>query len=88
MSFLFKQDLFTNAYIEYMDVKSKNVKSGLPASGKSIFSYHKIKFHHISVGGNGVDYLVHDGIVICSFPLKKSRDETRGHGGCLSSLAG
>jgi len=73
--FLFDVKLFPDAYIEYMDIKNKSVKSSPAKTGKSIFSYHKIKFHHISVGGNRVDYLVHDGIVICSFPLKKDRNE-------------
>jgi len=73
--FLFSEDLFPNAYIEYMDIKDKSVKSAPAKSGQTIFKYHKIQFHHISVGGNKVDYLVHDGIVICSFGIKKDRNE-------------
>ena len=73
--FHFSEDLFPDAYIEYMDIKSDKVKSGLSKTGKSIFKYHKIPFHHCSVGGNGVDYLIYDGIIICSFPLRKKREE-------------
>jgi len=65
--------LFEKAYIKYDDIKK--AKSSPAKSGKSIFSWHKIQFHHISVGSNKVDYLIHDGIVICSFPLKKDRNE-------------
>jgi len=58
-----------------MDIKNKKVKSAPAKTGKTIFSWKKIKLHHISVAGNGVDYLVHDGIVICSFPIGKDRND-------------
>jgi len=74
-NFLFSEDLFPDAYLEYMDIKHKSVKSAPAKSGKTIFKWHKIQFHHISVGGNKVDFLVHDGIVICSFPLGKDRND-------------
>ena len=64
---------FNKAYIKYDDIKK--VKSGPAKSGKQIFSWKKKKFNHISVAGNKVDYLVYRGIVICSFPLKKDRNE-------------
>ena len=64
---------FDKAYIKYNDIKK--AKSEPAKSGKSVFKWHKIQFHHISVGSNKVDYLIHDGIVICSFPLKKDRNE-------------
>ena len=66
-------DKFEKAYIKYDDIKQ--AKSSLPKSGKSIFSWKKKKFHHISVGSNKVDFLIYRGIVICSFPLKKDRNE-------------
>ena len=75
VDFLFDVKLFPDAYIEYMDIKNKKVKSAPAKSGKSLFKWHKIQFHHISVGGNKVDYLVHQGIVICSFPIGKDRNE-------------
>ena len=71
--FLFNENLFDNAYIKYDDIKK--AKSSPAKTGKSIFVWKKIQLHHISVGTNGVDYLVHDGIVICSFPNKKDRNE-------------
>jgi hypothetical protein len=64
---------FDKAYIKYEDVKKCNSKP--PKSGKSLFSYNKIKFHHISIGSNKVDFLLHNGIVICTFPFKKDRNE-------------
>ena len=65
---------FEKAYkLKYDDIKK--AKSSLPKSGKSMFKWHKIQFHHISVGINKVDYLVHKGIVLTSFPLKKDRNE-------------
>jgi len=75
LTFHFSPALFPAAYIEYLDIKSPSVKSGLAASGKTIFKWNKIKFYHVSVAGNKVDYLIHDGIVICSFPLRKDRNE-------------
>jgi len=74
-TFLFSEDLFPAAYIEYMDIKNKSVKSAPAKTGKTIFKWHKVKFHHISVKGNKIDYLIHDGIVICSFPFGKDRNE-------------
>jgi len=64
---------FKKAYIKYDDIKK--VKSGPAKSGKQIFSWKKKKFNHISVAGNKVDYLVYKGIVICSFPIHKDRNE-------------
>ena len=58
-----------------MDIKSPSVKSSPSKTGKTIFKWHKMQFHHISVAGNKVDYLVHDGIVICSFHIGKDRNE-------------
>ena len=74
-NFLFDIKLFPDAYIKYMDIKDKSVKSAPAKTGKTIFKWHKIQFHHISVGGNKIDYLVHDGVVICSFPIHKDRNE-------------
>ncbi len=73
LSFRFNEDLFEGAYIEYEG--RKQAKSSPAKTGKTIFSWKKVKLHHISVGANGVDYLIHDGIIICSFPLKKDRNE-------------
>ena len=73
--FHFNEDLFPDAYIEYMDIKSPKVKSSPAISGKTVFKWEGLIMHHISVGGNKVDYLLHDGIVICSFPLGKDRNE-------------
>jgi len=73
--FHFNKDLFSDAYIDYYNVRKKSVRGNLAKSGKTLFKWHKIPFHHISVGGNKVDYLVHDGIVICSFPLGYSREK-------------
>ena len=61
-----------------MDIKSPKVKSAPAESGKTVFKWEGIKFHHISVAGNKVDYLIHDGIVICTFPLGKDRNEVYG----------
>ncbi len=73
IEFLFDEALFPDAYIEYAD--RKKAKS-LPAkSGKSIFKWEGVQLHHVSVGVNQVDYLVYNGIIICSFPLKKNRNE-------------
>ena len=68
-------DKFEKAYIKYDDIKK--AKSSIPKSktAKSRFSWHKIEFHHISVKTNKVDYLIHNGIVICSFPINKDRNE-------------
>jgi len=74
-NFHFSEDLFDKAYIKYDDIKV--AKSSIPKSktAKSRFSWHKVVFHHISVGANKVDYLIHNEIVICSFPIKKDRNE-------------
>jgi len=73
--FLFDVKLFPDAYIEYTDKRKPKVKSDPAKTGKTIFKWHKIQFHHISVAGNCVDYLLHDGIVICSFPIGKDRND-------------
>ena len=75
MAFLFDEKLFPDAYIEYTDKRKPKVKSDPAKTGKTIFKWHKIQFHHISVAGNCVDYLLHDGIVICSFPIGKDRND-------------
>ncbi len=64
---------FEKAYIKYDDIK----KAKLPPSesGAQIFKWEGYQFNHISVGTNQVDYLVFDGIVICSFPPKKDRNK-------------
>jgi len=58
-----------------MQTKHKSVKSKPPLTGKTVFKWEGLIMHHISVAGNKVDYLLHDGIVICSFPLGKDRNE-------------
>ena len=73
MEIYHSDEAFKKAYIKYNDIKK--VKSEPAKTGKQIFSWKKKKFNHISVGGNKVDYLVYNGIVICSFPLKKDRNE-------------
>ena len=73
--FHFSEVLFPAAYIEYMDIKNKGVKSAPAKTGKTIFKWEGVQFHHISVAGNKVDYLIHDGIVICSFAIHKDRNE-------------
>ena len=73
--FLFDKKLFPDAYIEYLDRRSQKVKSGLAKSGQTLFKWHKVQFHHVSVAGNKVDYLIHGGIIICSFPLGKNRND-------------
>ena len=73
--FIFNEDLFPNAYVEYMDTKHKSVKSSPSKTGKTVFKWEGIQFHHISVAGNKVDYLIHDSIVINSFPLGKDRNK-------------
>ena len=78
MKFHFNEAMFPAAYLEYMDIKHKSVKSAPAKTGKTIFKWEGIKFHHISVAGNKVDYLIHDGIVINSFPLGKDRNEVYG----------
>ena len=75
MMFRFNESLFPDAYIEYLDKRHKSVKSSPSKTGKTIFKWEGIQFHHISVAGNKVDYLIHDGIVICTFPLGKDRNE-------------
>ena len=75
IQFLFNENMFPGAYIEYTEKRNKKVKSDPSKSGKTLFKWHKIQFHHISVAGNTVDYLIHDGIVINSFPLGKDRNE-------------
>ena len=75
MKFRFSEALFPDAYIEYLDKRHKSVKSGPAKTGQTVFKWEGVLFHHISVAGNKVDYLLHDGIVICTFPLGKNRNK-------------
>ena len=72
-TFLFSESMFPDAYIEY-DTKRK-CKSKPAKTGKTIFKWEGVQFHHISVGDNKVDFLIYRGIIICSFPPKKDRNE-------------
>jgi hypothetical protein len=71
MSFPSSKD-FDKAFVLYDSVKK--AKSGPAKSGKQVFTWNKHKFNHISVIGNKVDYLVYKGVVICSFPNGKKRE--------------
>ena len=72
-NFLFSESMFADSYIEY-DTKRK-CKSKLPKTGRTIFKWEGVQFHHISVGDNKVDFLIYREIIICSFPPKKDRNE-------------
>ena len=73
--FLFNESMFPDAYIEYLDKRNKSVKSAPAKTGQTIFKWEGVQFHHISVAGNKVDFLLHDGIVICTFPIGKDRND-------------
>jgi len=67
--------MFPAAYVEYTDYRDVSVKSNPAKTGQTIFKWHGFQFHHISVKGNKVDFLLYDGIIVNTFPLKKPRNE-------------